>query len=270
MNIRQIALIKLCIIASILLFLIIFGLSIDDELVNVNFKQKNLSPSLTHFFGTDWLGRDVFYRTLRGISNSLLIGISAACISSIISFIIGCSAGLFPKWIDEICSFLIDLFISVPHLILLLLISFALGGGVFGVTIGIIFSHWTSLARVMRAEVLQLREEQYIKQAAKLGNSRLKIALKHIFPSIIPQFIIGIILLFPHAILHESAISFLGFGLSPEGASIGIMLSESLRYISSNMWWLFLPGISLVIIVILFDFLGENCKKILSSEQIWR
>ena len=98
----------------------------------------------------------------------------------------------------------------------------------------------------------------------KLGHSSWWITVHHILPHMVPQFIIGLILLFPHAIMHESGLTFLGFGLSPEQPAIGIILSESMKYLSSGMWWLaFFPGLMLVVIVLLFDRLGENMKKIL-------
>ena len=129
--------------------------------------------------------------------------------------------------------------------------------------LGIILTHWTNLARVIQAEILQIRSMHYISVAKKLGRSKLWILKKHFLPQIVPQFIVGLILTFPHAIIHEASISFLGYGLSPEQASVGIILSESMRYLSSGMWWLAVfPGLTLVCIVLLFDKLGENFMKL--------
>ena len=152
---------------------------------------------------------------------------------------------------------------GIPHTVLLILISFACGKGLKGVLIGVAVTHWTGLARIIRSEVLQIRSQQYIEVSKKLGHSSWWITVHHILPHMIPQFVIGLILMFPHAIMHESSLTFLGFGLSPVQPAIGIILSESMKYLSTGMWWLaFFPGLMLVMIVLLFDRLGENVKKI--------
>ena len=153
---------------------------------------------------------------------------------------------------------------GIPHMLLLILICVALGKGLTGVIVGVALTHWTSLARVIRAEVMQLKESQYIKIAEKLGHSKFKIAVKHMLPLLVPQFLVGLILLFPHAILHESSITFLGFGLSNEQPAIGIILSESMKYLVTGKWWLALfPGAMLVLTVVLFDVAGESLRKII-------
>ena len=117
-------------------------------------------------------------------------------------------------------------------------------------------------------EVLQLREAPYILTSSKLGVSRLRIARNHMVPHLLPQFVTGLILLFPHAILHESSVTFLGFGLSSEQPAIGVILSESMRYLTTGRWWLALfPGLSLVFVVVLFALLGERLEKLLDPSS---
>ena len=143
-------------------------------------------------------------------------------------------------------------------------ISFALGRGLWGLLVGIAATHWTSLARLIRGEVMQLRSQQYIAVSRKLGKSSGWILTHHLLPHLVPQFIVGLILMFPHAILHEASISFLGYGLPPEQPAIGIILSESMQYLSTGMWWpAVFPGAVLVGIVLLVDRLGENLRMIL-------
>ncbi len=154
---------------------------------------------------------------------------------------------------------------GIPHILLVMLISIACGRGFTGVVAGVALSHWTSLARVIRGEVLQLREAPYILMASKLGVSKMQIVKNHMIPHLLPQFVTGLILLFPHAILHESSITFLGFGLSSEQPAIGVILSESMRYLTTGRWWLALfPGLSLVCVVMLFALLGERVEKLLN------
>ncbi len=267
MNIKKIALIKVVSISILMFLLIIIGIFLDENLVSTNFDIKNMPPSIEHIFGTDHLGRDVFLRTIKGLSTSLIIGLLASLFSAIIALVIGVSAGIMPKIVDDTFGFIIDLVLSIPHLILLILISFSLGRGLYGVVIGLIFSHWTGLARIIRAEVLSLKEEQYIKISKKLGKSNFYIIKQHILPHLVPQFIIGTVILFPHAILHEASITFLGFGLPPEMPAIGVMLSESMSNIQTGHWWLLLSGVCLVFVVILFDSLGKNLKTLLSNDS---
>jgi len=255
----------LTVLAIILLGTVFFlGIFSGEDKIATNLALRNLPPSWEHPFGTDWLGRDMFIRTMKGLTLSIQIGLLAASASALISLLLGLAAATLGKWVDEIIAWLIDLFLALPHLVTLLLISFTLGGGLKGIVIGVALTHWPTLARIIRAEVLQLRSADYVQISRKLGKSRWWIATKHILPHVIPQFLVGLILLFPHAILHEASITFLGFGLSPHQPAIGIILSESMRYLSVGMWWLaFFPGLSLLIIIRTFDVLGENLKLLI-------
>jgi len=241
------------------------GVLLDPSAYAPQFQQKNLAPSPVHPFGTDWMGRDMFMRTVKGLSISLWIGLLAATVSSMIAVMMGIAAATMGRRVDSFILWLVDLMQGIPHLILLMLISFVLGKGMFGVWMGVALTHWPILARVIRAEVLAVRNSQYVLAARKLGTSRWKIAVKHILPHVVPQYIVGLILLFPHAILHEASITFLGFGLLPREPAVGIILSESMRYLTAGMWWLtVLPGASLLMMVLLFDRIGENLQRLLN------
>ena len=149
-------------------------------------------------------------------------------------------------------------------MVLLMLISFMMGKGLKGVIIGVALTHWPNLTRVIRGEVLQVRQMQYVKTSEQFGKSWFHIASGHILPHVLPQFIVGLILLFPHAILHEAGVTFLGFGLSVDTPAIGIILSEALKHIATGMWWLvFFPGVSLIAVVMLFDKLGSQIKQLM-------
>ena len=117
-----------------------------------DFTQKNLAPSLAHPFGTDWMGRDMLVRTVAGLSTSVLVGLLAAGVSSVIAVVFGTAAALGGKRVDAAVTWLIDLMMGVPHIVLLILISYALGKGFWGVAVGVAITHWPSLARVVRAE----------------------------------------------------------------------------------------------------------------------
>lgn len=247
-----------------LLLLCIAGILWKEESLVTDLSQKNLSPSGRHWFGTDFLGRDMFIRTVVGLSLSLRLGVLTAGISALLAALLGIGAAVLGRAADAVVSWLIDLVMGIPHILLLILISYAAGKGFFGVAVGIALTHWTSLARLLRGEVLQLSESTYVRTAKKLGHGSWYIAKVHAIPHILPQFFTGLLLLFPHAVLHEASITFLGFGLTPEQPAIGIILSESMKYLSMGYWWLsLLPGALLVMVILLFYWLGQNVCALL-------
>lgn len=241
---------------------------LEEQAMVTDFTRKNLMPCLRYPFGTDWMGRDMFVRTLTGLSLSIRLGLLTAAVSAVIAFFMGIAAASMGRLVDGLIGGLIDLVMGIPHILLLVLISFAVGKGFWGVVIGISLTHWTSLARLLRGEVLQLKESQYIKVAEKLGMGPFQIAMKHMTPHLIPQLFVGLILLFPHAILHEASITFLGFGLSPEQPAIGVILSESMKYLAMGRWWLALfPGLLLVLVVVMFHVLGDTLSRLIDPKQ---
>lgn len=266
-NRRQQTLWGIALCALLLLAIIVSPWVMGDDGLSPVLTQRNQPPHLAHPFGTDWLGRDMLSRSLHGMSLSLRIGLLAAAISALIGIGLGLVAGTLGGWVDAVIIWIIDVFFSLPHLVLLILIAFAVGGGITGVIIAVALTHWTSLARVIRAEVLQVNSSDYVQLSHRLGRSSLWIARHHMVPHIIPQLLVGLILLFPHAILHEAALSFIGIGLSPHIPAIGIILAESMRHLSTGYWWLgIMPGVLLLLSVKAFDWLGENVRALLDPK----
>ena len=266
LNLRQKTLLTIGLTGLILLVIFISGWMIDANL-STDFTIKMQAPSFSHPFGTDWMGRDMFIRTIKGLSLSIVIGIGASVISSIIATLLAFLASV-NRWFDEFVSWLIDLFASIPHILLIMMISIALGKGAFGVIMAVAFSHWVNLTRVLRAEVLQINTSEYVALSNRLGRSKLWIAKEHILPLVISQIFVGTLLVFPHAIMHEASVTFLGFGLSPHEPAIGIILSESMSYLAMGAWWLaFFPGLALLIVVLLFDIIGDNLKRLLDPGE---
>lgn len=267
-NTRKKIIIYITIAVVYLLVVFIWGITMNPEKYGVNYSNKFISPCSNHLFGTDFMGRDMFYRCIKGLSNSILIGIVASLISSVIALIFGVSSALIGGIYDRVINWCVDACMGMPHLILLILISFMLGKGGKGVAIAVAVTHWTSLTRIVRAEVLQVKSAQYVKVAYKLGRSRFQVATKHIIPHVIPVYLVGVVLLFPHAIMHEASITFLGFGLSADVPAIGVILSEAMKHITTGKWWLALfPGVMLLLAVILFDVIGENLKKLINPSS---
>ncbi|BDR67682.1 ABC transporter permease [Clostridium tetani] len=260
-NVRKKMIVLLGFSAMLLLCILIFSFLLSNDNFRLSATDKNLPPSFKHLFGTDWLGRDMFTRTIKGLRLSLAVGALASIISVFMATIMGICAATFGKTLDAVISWFIDLFIGMPHLVFMILISFIVGGGIRGIVLAVSLTHWTSLARIVRSEVLQIRNAEYIQISKSYGKSSWYIAKKHILPSVFPQIMIGFLLMFPHVILHEAGLTFMGFGLSPQTPAVGIILSEAMSHISTGKWWLVIfPGLLLVIVIKSFDNIGEQLR----------
>lgn len=251
------------------LFLLLFvwvmaaGIFIAEDALMVDLEQTFSKPGMEHLFGSDWVGRDMLLRTLKGLSISMRIGLLSSLISAAVAVLFGIIGPVFGGAADRCISWLIDFVLSVPHTIIIILISLACGGGLKGIVVGIACTHWTSLTRVIRAEVLQILHVEYTQLSRRFGKSKWYIAKEHMFPHIVPQLVVGVVLVFPHAILHEASITFLGFGLPAHEPAIGVILSESMKYLTSGKWWLaFFPGLCLVLLSLMVDKIGNNLEKL--------
>lgn len=267
-NRRVFVVVLMAVAITYLVGVFVWGLFMNPRTYEANYANKFLAPSLAHPFGTDFIGRDMFHRTIKGLSNSIIIGVLASIVSSIIALVAGIASAVFGGWVDKFVNWCVDLCMGLPHLVLLMLISFMMGKGVKGVTIAVALTHWPSLTRIVRSEVMQIRSSQYVKAAYKMGRTKSQVAFQHILPHVIPAYLIGLVLLFPHAIMHEASVTFLGFGMPAEMPAIGVILSEAMQHISTGKWWLALfPGLMLLIAVLLFDVIGENLKKLWNPES---
>lgn len=268
---RRVLLVSICACVALLFATVLLGSLLHDKAILPDFAAKDMPPSPAHPFGTDWMGRDMFARTVSGLSASIFVGLVSALASSAIAFVLAALAAFGGRMADSAVCWLIDLVMGVPHIVLLVLISYALGRGSLGVFVGISITHWPSLARLLRAEMIQVRSEPHILCARALGASWRTIAIRHVVPAVLPQYIVGIVLLFPHAILHEASITFLGFGLSPEEPAIGVILSEAMGYLSTGSWWLAVfPGIALLLAVLSFEGIGSSLRSLLSRLGVQR
>lgn len=254
--------------AALLVLVAWLGFQLKDAACVTDFSQKSLVPSMFHPFGTDWMGRDMLVRVAAGLSTSIAVGLAAAALSALIALALSLFATLGGPKADAAVAWMVDLMMGIPHIVLLILVSYALGKGAVGIIVAVAVTHWPSLTRVLRAEILQLRQSHFVAAARKLGASRLQIAARHMVPYVLPQLIVGFVLLFPHAILHEAAITFLGFGIPPEQPAIGVVLSESMSYLSAGMWWLAVfPGLALIAVVMLFDLVGSSLRKLVDPHS---
>jgi peptide/nickel transport system permease protein len=229
---------------------------------------RNLAPSWEHPFGTDRYGRDVFLRTLVGLRLSIVVGLVAALLSGVIAVVLSLVAVAGGRVADAAVRWLVDLFLALPHLVLLILIAFALGGGTSSVILAIGLTHWPRLTRVLTSVGRETMTADYVAISRALGRGPAEIARTHVAPHLVPHLLVGTVLMFPHAVLHEAALSFLGLGVDPGQPAIGILLQESMRSLSEGHWWLAaLPGLALLVVVKLVDRIGEDARLLLDPRS---
>jgi peptide/nickel transport system permease protein len=256
-------LLHLCVGVAVVAAVVVGSILAQDAADTTHLDVANQAPSWAHWFGTDRLGRDMFARTLVGLRLSLVVGTTAALMSSIIAMALGAAAVSFGSWGATAVDWLVDFVLALPHLVLLILIAFAMGGGTQSVIIAVGLSHWPTLTRVLRTQAQQVIASDFVAVSRGLGTPRLTVMRRHLAPHLLPHFLVGTVLVFPHAILHEAALSFLGFGIDATQPAIGNILADSMTLLSAGMWWLaVLPGLCLLAIAKLVDSIGENLRSV--------
>ena len=220
-------------------------------------------PGAQHLLGTDELGRDVFTRLLYGARISLLVGIVPTLISMIAGAVLGILAGYLGGWVDTLIMRLADIMLAFPSMLLAMVIMYTLGDGIMNIFLALALVNWASVARIVRAETLKLRETEYIEAARCIGVNHVKIMCRHILPNCIPSLIVLFTLNVPSAILSESSLSFLGLGLQKPMASWGLMVNTGRQFLYNDPVLSLAPSLAIMIVVLAFNFLGDGLRDIL-------
>ncbi|UYQ66064.1 ABC transporter permease [Streptomyces peucetius] len=219
---------------------------LDQQAVDLSMKLRPPSPA--HPFGTDDVGRDLLLRCVYGLRFSLLVGLVAALVATVIGTVVGATAAVAGGWADRVLMRLVDAFSSVPHLLLGIFVVAMFRPGVWPVIVSVALTHWLSTARIVRSEVLSLRSRPYIDAAISGGASRWRVAVRHLLPGVLPQAGLAAVLMVPHAMWHESALSFLGLGLPTHQASLGNLVQSARGSLLAGDWWPTLfPGLFLIV-----------------------
>jgi peptide/nickel transport system permease protein len=218
-----------------------------------------LAPSLTHPFGTDFLGRDVFVRTLYGARLSLLVGVSVQVLALLGGMLCGSIAGLhYDGWPDRCMMYLINVVWAFPFLLLALALSAALGPGLVQLVLAISTVAWVGVARVVRGEVASLKEREFILAARALGSTTSRVVSRHLLPNLWPSLVVLLTLGLVEVIVIEAGLSFLGLGIQPPVPSWGKMIFEGKDFIFSAWWVSVFPGLFLTMTVLSFTAIGET------------
>jgi peptide/nickel transport system permease protein len=224
-------------------------------------------PSAEHWFGTDEIGRDVLSRVIWGTQASLMAGVISVSISLMIGIPIGLAAGFFGGLIDAAISRVTDAFLACPFLILAIALAAFLGPSLTNAMIAIGISAAPIFVRLTRAQVLNTKVEDYIEAARAVGNSPLRIALRHILPNITAPLMVQATLAIAAAVIAEASLSFLGLGQQPPAPSWGSMLNTAKNYIDNAPWMAIWPGLSIFLLVLAFNILGDGLRDALDPRQ---
>ena len=236
----------------------------DDINGAVNFKIGPTPPSLSHWFGTDIAGRDMFTLTIYAVISSLKVGNLSIIIPVLIGMPLGIVAGLEKGWIENGIMRISDSFLAFPPLILPMLITAVLGPSLSNVIIGIGISWFPWYARIARAQALIISEQDYVLVSKSMGANRYHILKKHIFPNSLSPVLVQATIDVGYAILISSGLSFIGLGAQPPEVEWGLLITQSRAQFLSHWWVVFFPGIFIILSVISFNLIGDGIKSLLS------
>ncbi|MEM7174747.1 MAG: ABC transporter permease [Chlamydiota bacterium] len=221
---------------------------------------KNTPPCRQFLFGTDELGRDIFTRIWWGARISLTVGLSAALIDMIIGIFYGAFSGMVGGKIDELMMRIVDILHSIPTLLVVILLMVVMGSGIMTIIIALAIMGWMNMARIVRAQILQIKELDFVLAARLIGASRWRILVRHLIPNCVGSIITTVTLTIPTAIFIEAFLSFLGLGVQAPIASWGTMASDGLPALRYYPWRLFFPAIFISVTMLSFNLLGNGVR----------
>ncbi len=262
-------------IAFVLIITAIFAplIATDNPILIPEDIHRFAAPSAEHWFGTDSLGRDVFSRIVYGARISLEVGISVTLFSAVFGMIIGAIAGFYGGWVDKFLSgYLFNVFLAFPGLLLAIAMVAFLGVGLGKLILALCIIGWVGYARVMRGQVLKVREYDFVQAARALGASNMRILFTHILPNAVQPLIVQASLGMAGAVLSEASLSFLGLGIPPPQPSWGTMIFEAQQTGFGTVMGiaphiLLVPGIAIALTVLAFNFIGDGLREYLDPKQ---
>ena len=264
----------LFIIGLLIVFLLVFGSLFapyitpypEDAEFGINFAEKLKPPSLKHLFGADALGRDIFTRIVFGARMSLKIGITVVLISMSVGIPLGLIAGFFGGRTDDIIMRITDVFLAFPPLLLPLAIAASLGASILNTMIAISVSWFPWYVRLVRAQVLTIKEELYVESARSIGVPRSTIIRRHILPNVLSPVVINASMDMGYTILAAAGLSFIGLGAQPPAVEWGLMITDARAYFMDYWWTVTFPGLAIFVTVLAFNLVGDGLRDILDPK----
>ncbi|WP_238884890.1 MULTISPECIES: ABC transporter permease [Clostridium] len=271
---NKVALISLVVIVIITLLAIFVPSFSKFDYANNDLNSANLKPSGTHWFGTDQLGRDVFVRCMYGARYSMIIAFVSVVINIVIGIIYGGISGYFGGRIDNIMMRIVDILYAIPTTIIVVLLMTVLskpgeagGSDLTSIIIALAVTYWLNMARIVRGEILQLKNQEFVLAAKTLGASGSRIIFRHLIPNAMGSIIVTMTLLIPSAIFTEAFLSFIGLGISAPKASLGTLASDAMGAIYLFPYQLFFPSLMICLIILAFNLFGDGLSDALDPKM---
>lgn len=238
----------------------------ETDVIGQNIKERLMHPNAKHWFGTDEVGRDLFARVLYGARYSLAIGVGAVLLGLCVGIITGSLAGFYGGIIDSILMRAIDIFYSIPNIMTAVVIVSVLGTSTFNLIIALAFSCASSFGRIVRAQVMTIRDQEYVESSYAMGLPTWKIILKHILPNCLSPIIVQVTLLIGSTIISASSLSFLGIGIPAPSPEWGALLSAGRSHIRDASYMCVIPGLAVMLTVLALNLLGDGLRDALDPK----
>ena len=263
---------RLGVIGAVIIVTLVSVASMSDILAPYSYKEQELSemslpPSAEHWMGTDEFGRDVLSRVIYGSGFSVYVGIVSVGLSVLIGVLIGSIAGYYGGWIDQALTTIADLTWSLPEILVALLLVAIIGAGVECVILAIALTYWAQYARLIRGQILMLKNEVYVEATRSLGATDFNILFKHLFPNAIGPVVVAATIGIGQAIVLEATLGFLGLGAQPPLPSWGAMMSSGTAYLFISPWVIIFPGLAMMITVLGFNLFGDALVDLLDIKD---
>ncbi len=261
----------LTLLSTIIIMLLIFSAILAPLIAPFSYDEQDTAnilktPDSKHIMGTDKLGRDLFSRILYGAQISLAVGIIATLVAMIIGVLYGAISGYKGGAIDNYMMRIVDIIYALPDILVIILITIIIGRGFFGIVLAISIVSWVGIARLMRGEVLKLKEQLFVESAKAIGAGHWRIILRHILPNTLGPLIVTMTFRIPAAILSESTLSFIGLGLAPPFSSWGVLANDGWTALRFYPHLLIFPAIMIFAAVLSFNIFGDELKEAMDPQ----
>lgn len=263
----KMAIAGLCFIVLLMLLALIGPMLSSIGYADQDFNNVNAGPSYEHWFGTDSLGRDLFIRVLYGARISLSIGLIASLINLVIGVLYGGISGLMGGKVDRIMMNIVDVLYSVPTLLYVILLMVVFKPGLLNIFIALGISYWLQMARIVRGQVLSIKEQEFVLAAISMGASKWRLLTKHLIPNAVGAIVVSWSLSIPDAIFTEAFLSFIGLGVSAPMASWGVLASEGINSMRGYPFQLFFPAAAISLTMLAFNFLSDGLRDALDPKM---
>lgn len=267
LKMNKVALISLYTLIFLIVIAVVGPFLIKFSYDYQNYEASSVTPNATYWFGTDELGRDLFSRVLWGMRISLSVGVVSAVINFVIGVIYGGISGFYGGTIDMLMMRIVDILYAVPVVLYVILLMVLMGAGLINIYIALGISYWVGMARIVRGQVLSLKQQEFILAAKALGARNFRIIVRHLVPNCMGPIIVMLTMSIPSAIFTEAFLSFIGLGVSAPMASLGVLCNDAVQTYRTYPYQLFFPAAAICLIMLAFNLFGDGLRDALDPKM---